>query len=116
MKTMITALGLGLALSMLIGTSALATAPTAVNCAALKTAITIVDSGLPNDLFKSLGDLVSTSILNGDAAGTGGLTDALNYVYGLLTGGSTPFTTAKQVISTVAGCKLVPHLISEIND
>lgn len=100
-------------LSILVGSNAFA-GPTTVDCSRLKTAIDNADTYLDsnNISFGSLGKLVSTAFL--DPVQGANLVGLLNQFYS--GNPSVPFTSPKQLFTSISSCGLTPFLIQQIND
>lgn len=111
-----------LTMTMLLGlTVALeASAAPASNCDTLKLAICAADNYLDavGVQFPSLGNLVSTSLLDPTQFGmlNGLLVDGSDGVVNGVPGPLAPYSSVQSLISNIAACRLVPYLIAQIND
>lgn len=105
---------LAIAAMLLVGVStAYAKKPLEVDCDILAATTVAVNDFLEGegiDLFDNLGQFVATSILDDDVF------DQLNALILLFSGGQIEFTSASQIVTTSAHCRLIPQLIGTVRD
>ena len=97
---------------LVMGSTARADMPLAVDCEVLAATNECVDAILDEQgvQFQNLGQLVSTAILD-DA-----VFDALDALILLCSGGTIDFESASQAVTTNATCGLIPQVIGNIRD